>query len=209
MSIAVPPKPTETTPAAGPTLADLRYRLTIDRYYRMIGAGIFAEDDPIFLWRGQLVTKMTKNPPHVIALTSTYQSLIRAVPVGWYVQQEQPVVIAGDSVPEPDVAVVRGALRDYASGPPTAKQVALIVEVANTSLAIDRGEMLESYAAQAVPVYWIVNLPDRRVEVYTQPTGPADRPFYRESRLFGPEDMVPVILDGREVGRVAVRDLLP
>lgn len=77
----------------------------------------------------------------------------------------------------------------------------------------DRGIKKRTYAAARIPTYWIINLVDRCVEVYTEPTGPATKehplPDYRKVRRFGPGDSVPVILGGREVGRVAVDELLP
>jgi Uma2 family endonuclease len=85
----------------------------------------------------------------------------------------------------------------------------LVVEVADSSVWADSGAVLETYAAQGIQVYWIVNLPKRRVEVYREPTGPADAPSYRACRQFGPGERVPVVLDGREVGEVAVDDFLP
>jgi hypothetical protein len=84
-----------------------------------------------------------------------------------------------------------------------------VVEVADSSLAIDSGEVLQTYAREAIPVDWIVNLPKRRIEVYTEPSGSAAAPSYRGQRSYGPDDEVPVVLDGREVGRIAVRDVLP
>ena len=80
--------------------------------------------------------------------------------------------------------------------------------VADTSLAEDQGEVLETYAAQAIPIYWIVNLRQRRIEVYTDPTGPAGPPFYRSVHHYAADDDVPVVLDGREVGRFLARDVL-
>jgi hypothetical protein len=58
-------------------------------------------------------------------------------------------------------------------------------------------------------VYWIVNLVETLVELYTEPTGPGVAPTYRQRRNLGPDDMIPLAIDGREVGQVAVRDLLP
>ena len=72
-------------------------------------------------------------------------------------------------MPEPDISVVRGRSRDYINQP-GAGDVALIVEVADKGrLAFDRGEKLGSYAGGGIPVYWIINLVDRQVEVYTDP----------------------------------------
>jgi hypothetical protein len=87
--------------------------------------------------------------------------------------------------------------------------VTLIVEVADSSLPMDAGEVLETYAANAIPIYWIVNIPRRRIEVYSEPSGPAESPTYRASRLYLLGEEVPVVLDGREGGRVAVDAILP
>jgi Uma2 family endonuclease len=77
--------------------------------------------------------------------------------------------------------------------------------VSDTTLARDRGEKLVAYAKGGIPVYWIVNLVDRRVEVYTDP-GPAG---YAARVDFLPGQDVPVVIGGVEVGRIAVSDILP
>jgi Uma2 family endonuclease len=171
----------------------------------MIAAGVFSSKDPVFLWRGQLVEKMTKGPPHNIAATELHSALYELIPAGWFVQKEQPIVFSDDTEPEPDLTVVRGAIRDYADRPPAARDVVLLVEVSDSSLAVDSGEVLEKYAQEAIPCYWLVNIPHRRVEVYRRPEGGR----YAERQVFGPDDQVPVVLDGREVGQVAVRHILP
>jgi len=72
-----------------------------------------------------------------------------------------------------------------------------------------RTTQLQLYAEAKVPVYWIVNLMDRQVEVYTEPSGPAAVPSFAKQVVFKETDTVPVVLDGVEVGRLPVRDLLP
>ncbi len=81
--------------------------------------------------------------------------------------------------------------------------------MADATLRRDRTLKLRIYARASVPVYWIVNLIDRQIEVYTDPTGPAEQPSYGQHRDYGPADDAPLVLDGREVGRVAVREVLP
>src|SRR5262249_47209501 len=141
--------------------------------------------------------------------TELLKLLLGLLPDGWYAGAEQPIELGAKNVPEPDISMVRGAARDYPQRPPDARDVGLLVEVADTSLADDTGEMLRDYAASGVTVSWVVNLPRRRIDVYTEPSGPAEVPSYGEHREYGPDDEVPVLLDGREVGRVAVRDVLP
>jgi Uma2 family endonuclease len=183
-------------------------QLTVEQYHEMTGAGILVEGDPIELLEGWLVRKVTKYPPHMLSAGCTLDALAAVVGTPWHVRAEGPIVTR-DSEPEPDVSVVRGQRRDYARRHPGPEDVALLVEVADTSLERDRGWKKRIYAAAEIPVYWIVNLADRQVEVFAGPSGPGDEPDYGTRQVFLPGDQVPVVLDGNEVGRIAVDDLLP
>ncbi len=188
--------------------AERLFRLSVAQYLEMIRTNILGPDDRCELLEGILVAKMGKNPPHVIAGKLLFAALPRILPPGWHVAKEDPIVTA-ESVPEPDCAVVRGDIRDYGDRHPGHADMALVVEVSESSLAYDRRTKMRIYARAGIPVYWIVNLVDSRIEVYTDPTGTADRPTYRLCWAFGSTSDLPVILDGREVGRIAVSDLLP
>ncbi len=117
----------------------------------------------------------------------------------------------GDSEPEPDVQVTAVEIPTTYARHPGPQDMALVVEVSESSLARRSRIQETSLRHQGVPVYWIVNLVDRRLEVYSEPSGPADAPDYRRRQIFGPGQRVPLILDGREVGcdRGAFLDLLP
>jgi len=182
--------------------------LSVDEYLRLIEAGILADAERLELLDGYMVLKMSRNPPHDLALWLTEEAVARLLPAGWF-RRNQSSVTTTDSVPEPDVAVVRGRPRDYAARHPGPADLALVIEVADSSLSQDRNVKGPLYARAAIPVYWIVNVPDRRVEVYTDPTGPAVAPAYRTRTDFGENDAVPLVLDGVEVGRIPVGDLLP
>jgi Uma2 family endonuclease len=203
MSVLAVPRP-----AALPQPQPL-YRLSVEQYHAMIRHGILKSGDPIELIEGVLVQKMTKNPPHSFATQLLRDLLPRMVPPGWFVSDQEPVTTS-DSEPEPDVTIVRGERRQYLEQDrhPGPADTALVIEVAESSLPGDRGPKGRVYARAAIPEYWIVNLVERRVEVYTDPTGPADEPGYRQERDFAADEEVPVTLDGQEVGRVRVGDLL-
>ena len=98
---------------------------------------------------------------------------------------------------------------EYVERHPGPEDIGLLVEVAETSLDRDRGWKKRIYAVARIPVYWIVNLVDRQVEVFTNPSGPGEQPDYGACQVFLPGDQVPVVLDRNEVGRIAVHDLLP
>ncbi len=186
------------------------YRLNVDQYHRIAEAGIIPSKAPVMLLEGLLVTKMTKNQPHLVATELVQGALTRAVPPGWFVSMGNPVTIRDDaSEPEPDAKVVRGEPRDYNGRRVEPGDVALIVEVSDSSLADDQGIMKRIYARAGVPTYWIVNIPAGRLEVYTEPTGPDQNPDYRRREELGPDGVATLRLDGQEVARIAVRDLLP
>jgi len=188
--------------------ADPIWHLNRNPYHAMIRAGILAEDDPVELLEGWLVAKMPKNPPHRLSTGLTRTALERVVPAGWYVDTQEPVTLE-DSEPEPGVAVVRGKPRRYASRHPGPQNVALLVEVAEASLERDRGTKKRLYAAARIPIYWIIDLLENRVEVYTNPSGPAEQPEYGTCHVYGASDMIPVVIEGSDVGRITVRELLP
>jgi Uma2 family endonuclease len=180
------------------------YRMSLEKFEAMVESGVFTERDKLHLIDGLLVAKMTRKDPHCTADTLCRDQLIRVIPGGWFVRSNKPVRLPPDSKPEPDQCVVRGSARDYARRSPGAADVGLLVEVADTSLDADR-RMALIYGAAAIPVYWIVNLVDSQVEVYTGPTASG----YGPPRIYKPGYELPVVLDGAEVGRIAVSDILP
>jgi Putative restriction endonuclease len=197
-----------TIVSAAPRRRHRPWRLSVDRYLRMIKAGILTRKDRVLLWKGQLVEKMTKGRPHVVVESYLDRALQRMVPDGWYVEHEAPTVLTqrDDTLPEPDLKVVRGRGKDYAD-PPTTRDVSLVIEVADSSLPDDRNEVLELFGAESIPVYWVANILDRRIEVYAEPTGPAVPVGYCVCTIFRPGNEVPVVLDGIEVGRIAVDEV--
>lgn len=205
MSVDTQARPSEVRE----TPAQRLYRLSVDQYHEMARAGVLAEGEPVELLEGLLVKKMTKNERHLAAVWLASQALNRAVPPGWFVGQDHPVVIHPHDEPEPDLTVIRGAIRDYLDRKPGPRDVELVVEVSDSSYAYDRTQNLARYARAAIPSYWIINLIQNRVEVYADPSGPAETPSYGSCEIFGPDGEIPLALDGREFVRIAVRDLLP
>jgi Uma2 family endonuclease len=207
--MTVAAKPIELPLPDAPAIPDVPiYRLSVDQYQAMADAGILTEEDRVELLEGWLVPKMTIHPPHASTTRRLRRLLGRMLPTGWLLLSQDPIATE-DSTPEPDVAVVRGVEEDFDTRHPTSGELGLVVEVADTSLAQDRGNKKRLYARAGIPVYWIVNLLERQVEVYTDPTGPAQEPDYRQQRIYGEADTVPIFLDGAEVGSVSVRELLP
>jgi Uma2 family endonuclease len=185
------------------------YRLTVRQFLAMIDAGIFPHDGHVELLGGLLIQMMVKGDPHDFTLGEVAGELRRLIPDGWIVREDKSLRLGPRSRPEPDVAIVRGPSRQYRKRTPHAKETALVVEVAESTYTYDRGEKWRAYAAARIPFYWIVNLDNHQIEVYREPIGRGKKASYREAATFDIQAEVPVFIDGQEVGRIAVKDILP
>jgi Uma2 family endonuclease len=181
------------------------YRLTLEQYEAMVDAGVFTGRDKVQLINGYLVSKMTQNTPHATADDLCGDRLNRVIPPGWYVRAAKPVRLPTESSePEPDRCVVRGAIRDYSARHPGPADLALAVEVADSSLEDDRMPA-DIYGRAGIPVYWIINLIDRQVEVFSNPGASG----YQSLEVFVPPHVLTVMIDGVEVGEIPVAEILP
>ena len=127
------------------------------------------------------------------------------VPANCHVRKEDPIVASNWSKPEPDLAVVRGKEEDYDERDVTSADVSLVVEIADSSLPADQREMALVYSAGGIAVYWIINLVEQQVEVYSEP----GLNGYQSSQIFKPGQDLAVVIDGALVGQIAVSELLP
>ncbi len=199
------------TPTATPVTYGLDAsiaRFSVARYQRMIETGILTTEDKVELLENYVVLKMPRNPPHDGTIQIVEEALAPRIPRDWRLRIQLTVVVS-DSQPEPDFAVVRGTARSYLSRHPEPSDVGMVVEVADSSLLRDRGDKTRIYARAGIAVYWIVNLVDRRIEVYSQPSGSVAVPSYSSFQVYRPGDAVPLVLDGVAVDSIPVAELLP
>ena len=197
-----------TSPTSDPAIPTFPVRrFSLDEYHWLIDNGFLTPNDKVELIHGWLVTKMPQNPPHRTCIGRLNAALCALVSGDWSVLPQGPISTK-DSEPEPDFALVKSAALDSPTEHPRPKDVALVVEVSDSTLAFDQGEKFRLYAASHIPVYWVVNIPDGRVEVYTQPRR-GKNPTYRECAEYGPGDEVPVVVAGGEIGRIPVLTIMP
>jgi len=153
-------------------------RFTIEQYYGLVEQGLLGPDDRVELLEGVVVAMSPQNPPHAAATQHTAQVLQMAVGAAGFVRVQLPLHL-GQSVPEPDVAVVAPRSDWYASGHPTT--AILVVEVAQSSIAQDRITKARIYAAAGIGEYWLINLREDVVEVMREPD--ASQRCYRAVRI--------------------------
>jgi Uma2 family endonuclease len=192
--------------------SDQLYRISLDVYRAMGDLGLILPEDRVELLDGLLVKRMTKGPRHVTVTYRLIKYLDANLPAGWTVRKEDPIELpagpAGDSAPEPDVAVVVGSLETYGETHPGPGAVALVVEVATKPSMVARDRRgLARYAWAGLPAAWIVNLVNETVEVFTQPSGMVPDPRYGESAIRRKGDVLEIRI-GAETVAVPVEVLL-
>ncbi len=197
---------TPVMPPAPAWIPSPLYRLTVEQYEAMADSGAIPSSHRVHLINGYLVQKMTQKPPHVTSASLCREELDRIKPAGYSVRSAQPVRLPGQaSEPEPDQCVVRGSARDHEDHHPGPGDIAMVVEVSDSSLVEDQKLASGVYGPAGIPVYWIVNVIHRQIEVHTNP-GPQG---YGAATVFTDGQSVPVVIDGQDVGRIAVEDILP
>ncbi len=150
-----------------------RHLLTVDDYHRLGEAGILTEDDRVELIEGELLDMAPIGSEHAAGVNALTRLLVLAVGERGIVSPRNPVRLDNRNEPQPDFAVLRPRADGYRSALPTAQDLLLIVEIAASSLAYDRGLKLALYARHGVPEVWTVNLAAQEVEIHRKP--PSER----------------------------------
>ena len=151
-------------------------RFTADEFERMVEAGVFRSDERLELIRGEIVEMTSIGHRHSACVANLNKRLVMGVGDRALVWIQGPARLDVDSVPEPDLALLRA--RSYVAGSPRPDDILLIVEVAESSLRYDRTRKLRLYAAAGIPEYWVVSVADGWIEVYRAAEGDG----YRERR---------------------------
>ena len=214
MTVKTPtPKPSarrtrRNTPDTDTLSLSHRWLWTVDEFQRAYDLGAFGFDVRLELIEGEIIRKMGQNEPHAWAILAATEVLRAVFAETHSLRCQLPLILGPRSKPEPDLAVVTGSFNDYKQAHPTT--ATLVVEVSDTTLAMDRSTKAALYARAGIEDYWIVNLPDGVLEVHRQPAAMADQPLghhYRSIIRLTPTDTVSPL--GRPDAAVAVSSLLP
>jgi len=143
-------------------------RLTADEAIRMAEVGILRDDEPLELVDGVLVEMSPQGPLHSEAVAMLAERLRGAYAGTARIREEKPLDCGIHDLPEPDIAVVLGPAGAFAARHPSGKECLLVIEVAMSSQEHDRAKA-SVYAAAGVPVYWLVDLAARVLEVRNDP----------------------------------------
>lgn len=189
------------TKRIGPRLFYDTVDWTVDQYHGMVAAGLLAENDRVELLYGKIVPMSPIGRFHAACVNNVSEFFILKHQKTYTHLTQNPVSMLDDSEPEPDFVIARRDEENYASGHPTAKDIFLLIEVSDSTLDKDRHYKSLIYAEGGVQEYWIINLIDRQIEIYTQPV---DDDF-TQTAIFGERDTIA----HQRWGDIQVAELLP
>ena len=178
------------------------FRFTRELYHRMGREGLF-DGLKVELLDGEIIRMSPQDSRHAWGVHRILYAFARAMGEAFVVRAQVPIVLDDQSEPEPDIAICEPTAGDYLDEHPHASQVLLVVEVAGSSLGYDRSAKALAYARSGIRTYVIANLPDRTLEVKTEPERDAGR-YARTTTLREGDDLT---LPGSV--RVPVSTLLP
>lgn len=159
-----------------------RKKFTIAEYHQLVDLGFFTEDEKIELIRGEIINMALKRTPHSVCNSLLWKKLYQLIGQQAEIRVQEPITLPSDSEPEPDVVVAKLKADNYLSAHPVAEDIILVVEIADSTLKYDREVKIPLYAEAGINDYWIFNLVDKCLEVYTKPFSRQNGNFNYQTR---------------------------
>ena len=173
-----------------------RHLISVNDYYRMAEAGIFTEDQHIELINGEIFDMPPIGSFRTGLVTRLSRILINKLGEQAIVTVQNPIYLNEFSEPQPDIAILKARSDDYMQSLPTAEDVLLLIEVADSSLHYDRTIKLPEYASHKIPEVWLFNLKEQLLDIYQQP----ESDYYRlHLRPKAGENIQPLLVDSVSV----------
>ena len=174
-------------------IAATRRKFTIEEYHQLVDLGFFTENDRIELISGEIIEMAPKRTPHSVCNSILFGELYRLLGNRANVRGQEPIILSSNSEPEPDVVIAKKKDDNYLSAHPTATNIILVIEISDSTLKYNRETKLPLYAEAKINNYWIVNLVDNYLEVYTLPFFDTQGEFsYRNKSIVLPDETIKI-----------------
>jgi Uma2 family endonuclease len=166
-------------------------RFTIEEYERLAQLGFFNENDRVELIRGEIISMAAKGTPHAVCETRLERELNKLIGERATLRSQLPIIIPDSSEPEPDRVIAKNRDDDYLNSHPIPKDVLLLIEISDSTLKFDQDEKLPLYAEAGIKYYWIFNLVDNHLEIYSEAIKDLQGKFtYRRKEILLPNETV-------------------
>lgn len=170
-----------------------RRKFTIDEYHKLVDLGFFTENDRVELIRGEIIEMAPKRTPHSVCNSLLWKQLYDLIGKQSEIRVQEPITLLTNSEPEPDVVIAKKKADNYLSAHPIVEDIILVIEIADSTLKFDRETKLSLYAEAGIDNYWIVNLVENHLEVYTNPFSSDSSKFgYRNKSIILPNENIEV-----------------
>ncbi len=174
-------------------VAGTRKKFTINEYHQLVNLGFFTENDRIELIRGEIIHMAPKRISHSVCNSLLWKQLYQLLGEKAEIRVQEPITLLGNSEPEPDVVIAKKKADNYLSAHPIAADIILVIEISDSTLKYDKKTKLSLYAEAGINYYWIVNLVDNHLEVYTNPFASSQSEFaYRNKSIFLPNENIDI-----------------
>ena len=172
-------------------VAATRRKFTIAEYHQLVDLGFFTENDRIELIRGEIIEMAPKRTPHSVCNSTLFGELYRLLYDRANVRGQEPITLSSNSEPEPDVVIANKKDDNYLSAHPTVEDIILVIEISDSTLKYDKETKLSLYAEAGINNYWIINLVDNRLEVYSNPFADKQGNFgYKNTNIVLPDETI-------------------
>ena len=166
-------------------------RFTIEEYHRLAELGFLTEDDRVELIRGEIIQMAAKGTSHTSCSSNLLRELVILIANRATVRCQDPIVLPSNSEAEPDFAIVRNRDDNYLSSHLRSADILLVIEVSDSTLKYDQDVKISLYAEAGISDYWIFNLVDNYLEVYSEPYQDMQGKFgYAMKRIILPNQTV-------------------
>jgi len=166
-------------------------RFSIAEYDRLAELGFFESDARFELIRGEIIKMAAKGTFHSVCNSLLLRALYALLGTRAIVRGQEPIILSADSEPEPDVVIARNRSDNYLSSHPLAADILLVIEVSDSTLKYDQRTKLSLYAESGISDYWIFNLVEPQLEMYSEPYQKQTGGFgYRVKRVVLPNEVV-------------------
>jgi Uma2 family endonuclease len=169
---------------------------TVQEYHHLSELGILDPSERTELITGKIVFMTAKGTPHVLTLRLLASSLEKSLDGSVLVSTQEPIRLDDFSEPEPDLAIVKGTMFDYANRHPSPEDVYLVVEVADSTLKKDCEVKDKLYARSNIADYWVIDVKNRQVHIFRTPTptGYASHLILSDSQTVSPLAFPAIVL---------------
>ena len=145
-------------------------KFTVDEYHRFIETGVFSAEERLELWEGEFIEMSPIGKKHASCVNYLIEFLRDRLGKAVIISPQNPIVLNDFSEPQPDICLLNRREDFYRQNTPTAQDVLMVMEIADTTLRYDRDVKFPRYAASGIREAWLIDLENDRVEIYSEPT---------------------------------------